>query len=233
MLEKSKGNTFADTVKIPKDSILAVASIIESQLTVINVSHTKVGSAYNCTSSVNDIDIQVELSDVIKHFAPTASKKSDTIEKLARVCVKNYFSDLGFEVAQAGINVFVCVPFEGNRYQVDLEIIYHINDIKEFHIHNIPPGSKYKGLHKQILLSLLAKKQGFLYSAWEGLYYRTDENKKGEFVTRSFSEISKILTGKYGANRINCVENILNSLPYSQSVALLSEVEQDKNWVVE
>ena len=231
MLEKAKGNTFANTVKIPNESANDVASIVETILLDAGLHYVRVGSSINNAPFINDIDIQVELSDVVNKFNPILTKKS-SIEKLARIALKDHFQNCGFDVAQSGINIFLCVPFNGNFHQVDLEVIYHINDIKEFHIHNIPNASKYKGVHKQLLIALLAKKKGYLYSAWEGLYKRTSENKKGEFVTRSFSEISNLLIGKFGSENLNCVENILSSLPYDYVCMLLSEVEQDKNWIL-
>ena len=78
---------------------------------------------------------------------------------------------------------------------------------------------------------MLAKQKGYVYSAWEGLYNRTPDNKKGELVTDDWDEIAQALVGVPNGTAIDSVEAIVSSLPAQQGQALLAQAQQDKNWV--
>ena len=228
----SKSNIFANTVKISSAHTTQVLEIVNAHFNELGIFTAAVGSTYSPKKDQlsNDVDLQVELNDVIRAFGAAADPaiKNDTVEKANRRALRKYFEYFKFETAQSGINVFICVPYEGNRYQVDLEIIYNVQEVCEFHRHVIPDNSPYKGVHKQLLLVLLAKQNQYLYSAWEGLYKRVN-NKKGQFVTNNWKEISMLLTGK--EDSLECVEAILASLPHEQAAALLTQAKLDKNWI--
>jgi len=79
---------------------------------------------------------------------------------------------------------------------------------------------------------VLAKQQGYMYAAWEGLFRRNAEGKKGELVADDWDEMAKVLLGpKADGSNLGSVEAIMKSLPHDQAQALLAHVKQDKNWV--
>jgi len=56
--------------------------------------------------------------------------------------------------------VFVRVPLETSAHQVDLEVIHNVDKIARYHQHNIPAGSPFKGVSKQLMIGALAKDIG-------------------------------------------------------------------------
>jgi hypothetical protein len=71
-----------------------------------------------------------------------------------------------------------------------------------------------------------------MYAAWEGLFRRNAEGKKGELVADDWDEMAKVLLGPTAdGSNLGSVEAIMKSLPHDQAQALLAHVKQDKNWV--
>jgi len=104
--------------------------------------------------------------------------------------------------------------------------------VSRYHQHKIPKGSVYKGVGKQLMLAQLAKRKGYMYSAWQGLFARTPEGKKGELVADDWDDIAKTLIGPEATgDNIDSVEAIMSSLPPDEAQDLLAYVKQDKNWV--
>jgi hypothetical protein len=102
--------------------------------------------------------------------------------------------------------------------------------IAKFHTHQIPAGSPYKGVNKQLLMAFLAKDKGYMWSAWQGLFARDAAGKKAEFVTDDLAKIAEILTGRADANVLGSVESILAALPQDQAADLLARGKADPNW---
>ena len=70
-----------------------------------------------------------------------------------------------------------------------------------------------------------------MYSAWQGLFSRTPEGKKGELVADDWDDIARVLIGPDATgDNIDSVEAIMSSLPNDQAQDLLAHVKQDKNW---
>ena len=81
------------------------------------------------------------------------------------------------------------------------------------------------------MLAQLAKSKGYMYSAWQGLFARTPDNKKGELVADDWDDIARVLLGPTASgDNLDSVEAIMASLPADQAQALLAQVKQDKNW---
>jgi hypothetical protein len=81
------------------------------------------------------------------------------------------------------------------------------------------------------MLAILAKQKGYMWSAWQGLFSRTPEGKKGEFVTDDLNEIARVLLGNIAsAANLSSVENIMRAMPDDQAAALLDRARQDPNW---
>jgi hypothetical protein len=101
----------------------------------------------------------------------------------------------------------------------------------KFHTHDIPQGSPYKGIHKQLAISKIAKVKGLLWSAWKGLFKRNEQGKAGEFITNDLNEIAKILLGdNRSAADLGSLESILATMPQNVQDKLMAELEQDRNW---
>jgi hypothetical protein len=165
----------------------------------------------------------VDLQSIMDYF------KTDD-KSMARKQLSNYLQDRGFQTVQKGVNVFLRMPYGKYAHQIDLECIHKVAKVSRYHQHRIPKGSPYKGVNKQLLLAILAKSKGYVYSAWEGLYIRTPENKKGDLVTDDWDEIAEKLVGVRDGNRLDSVEAILQTLPQDQAQALLAHAKTDKNW---
>ena len=68
----------------------------------------------------------------------------------------------------------------------------------------------------------------------EGLFYRTEQNKAGEFISNDLNDIAKALLGDAAnANDLGSLETIMAKLPPQEADALMAELEQDRNWKTE
>ena len=82
-----------------------------------------------------------------------------------------------------------------------------------------------------ILIGTLAKDMGFMFSAWEGLYIRTADNKKGALYAINWDDIAAILLGPNASGKdLECVEAVLAALPEEQGQELLDRCRKDKVW---
>jgi hypothetical protein len=103
--------------------------------------------------------------------------------------------------------------------------------VAKFHTHDIPQGSPFKGVNKQLMLAILAKSKGYMWSAWQGLFDRNPEGKKGNFVSDDLDEIAKVLMGpQANSSNLSSVEGIMKGLPDDEAAALLDRARQDPNW---
>lgn len=239
MINESKGNAiFPDTTRINPKLIEPVRAVIQKELAEIGLVAIPVGSTYKSDPDKSpeewsgDVDTMVDLDNIIAQFQaePDPKNKKDSVESANRRALSRYFKDKGYETAQAGVNVFVRVPYGDDAYQVDLECIRKVSKVSRYHQHDIPKGSPWKGVNKQLLLAMLAKQKGYVYSAWEGLFVRTPDNKKGDLVTDEWDEIAEKLVGIKDGSKISSAEAILKSLPPQESQDLLARAKQDKNW---
>ena len=234
ILNESENVIFADTEEFDQVLTLPLQSVIDAALSKIGLKTYRVGSGFRPTTGMysGDLDLQVDLDQIIDHFnaQPDPSKK-DTVDTANRRALAAYMNKLGFQTNQKGINVFVRTPLDGKFYQVDLECIRKADKVSRYHQHNIPAGSTYKGVGKQLMLAMLAKEKGYVYSAWEGLYKRTPDNKKGELVADDWDEIAKVLLGlQFDGNDMDSAEAIMAALPPEYAQDLLARAKADKNW---
>lgn len=222
----SKNVIFPDTKEFDQKLAPEMKAKMDAILNPLGLNSVAIGSAHTPTPGEmsGDMDLQVDLDEVKVKF------KTDD-DKAARKALAMFVQDRGFQVRQAGVNVFVRLPVGDEFYQVDLETIPNVAKVSRYHQHKIPKGSTYKGVGKQLMLSQLAKSKGYMYSAWQGLFARTPENKKGELVADDWDDIARTLIGPNATgDNIDSVEAIMSSLPEDQAQALLAHVKQDKNW---
>jgi len=237
MAEKGS-KIFGDTVPFQKKHADELKAKVDKYLHKLGLESTLVGSTSDPGRDpeevASDLDTMVDLDSIIQALNPqlNSADKKDTVEKAARRSLAAALQELGLQTSQAGVNVFVRVPYGAHAHQVDLECIRKVGKVSRYHQHKIPRGSPYKGVSKQLMLAVLAKQKGYMYSAWEGLYVRTPENKKGDLVADDWDEMAKVLLGPNASGEnLSSVEAILQSLPADEGQALLAHVQQDKNWV--
>lgn len=237
MAEKGS-KIFGDTVPFKKQHADELKAKMDKYLAKLGLQSVLVGSNSDLDrdpeDTASDLDTMVDLDDIIQALdpQPNPADKKDTVEKAARRALATKLQELGLQTSQAGVNVFVRLPYGPNAHQVDLECIRKVGKVSRYHQHRIPRGSPYKGVSKQLMIASLAKQKGYVYSAWEGLYARTAENKKGELVADDWDEVAKVLIGPNATgDNLASVEAIMKSLPQDQAQALLAHVQQDKNWV--
>jgi hypothetical protein len=169
------------------------------------------------------MDVLADEATVMHYF-----KAKDA--KTARKALNDYIKSKGLDTAQTGINVHVNVPVGNEHHQVDIMVTANANQVAKFHTHQIPQGSPYKGVNKQLLMAFLAKDKGYMWSAWQGLFARDQAGKKADFVTDDLAKIAEILTGKADAAVLGSVESILAALPQQQAAELLARGKADPNW---
>ena len=219
------GNVFADATPFDHKEVPGILKRVNDALQGTGIRAIPVGSAATPTpgKKSGDMDVIVDEQAVLDYF-----KAKDA--KAGRKALNDYIASKGLETAQSGINVHVRVPTEDSFAQVDVMVSQKAEKVSKFHTHTIPAGSPYKGVNKQLIMAILAKSKGYMWSAWQGLFSRTPEGKKGEFVTDELADIAEILTGQKNASVLGSVESILDALPDDQAQALLAKAKEDPNW---
>lgn len=199
---------------------------INSAMKEIGVKTIPVGSAATPKAGKrsNDMDVIVDEKAILDYFRVKDAKAG-------RKALHDFFVAKGFETYQSGINVHVVVPIEGSKAQVDVMVVPNAERIAPFHKHDIPDKSPYKGVNKQLMIAFLAKDKNMLWSAWQGLFGRDEQGKKGGFITDNLDEIAKMLIGPgANSNDLRSVEAILSALPKEQSAALIKRAKEDPAW---
>jgi len=220
------GNMFDDAVDFDQKDAAAIVNQVNSALKNTGLKVIPVGSSATPTPGrkSGDLDVIVDQQATMDYFK-TADAKS------ARKALNDYIAKQGFQTAQSGINVHVRVPLGAAAHQVDVMVTPNAEKISKFHIHNIPAKSPYKGVNKHLMIAILAKSLGYMWSAWQGLYKRDAQGKKAEFVSDDLNVIAKTLLGAAATEQdLSSVESILKALPAAQARELLDRARQDPNW---
>lgn len=226
MILNEGGNVFATATPFDHKDVPAILGTVNGALEGTGIRAIPVGSAATPTpgKQSGDMDVIVDEQDVLNFF-----KAKDA--KTARKALNDYLASKGLETAQSGINVHVLVPVGDEGHQVDIMVTAKAERVSKFHTHDIPQGSPYKGVNKQLMMAILAKSKGYMWSAWQGLFDRNAEGKKGEFVTDELDGVAQLLLGNTAtAKDLGSVESILNALPKDQADALLARAKEDPNW---
>ena len=112
--------------------------------------------------------------------------------------------------------------------QVDIMVVDNGETASKFHVHDIPKGSPYKGVHKQIMIADLAKEKGFKWSPYKGLVNR-DTN---ELVSNDLENIAKQLIGPNAtASDLGSVESILAKMPSAKEIVDKYEADPNSAWM--
>lgn len=222
------GNVFPDVTPFDHKDVPKITNTVNGALEGTGISIIPVGSAATPTpgKKSGDMDVIVDEQTVLDYFNAKDAKSG-------RKALNDYISGKGLQTAQSGINVHVRVPVGDQFHQVDIMVTPNAEKISKFHTHKIPADSPYKGVHKQLMLAILAKTKGYMWSAWQGLFSRTAEGKKGDFITDNLDDVAKTLIGDNGtADDLSSVESIMAALPKEEADALLARAQEDPNWKV-
>jgi hypothetical protein len=220
------GNVFADVTAFDHKEVPTILGAINNALAGTGINAIPVGSTATPKHGhqSGDMDVMVDEQAVLDYF-----KVSDA--KIARKALNDYMAKKGFQTAQTGISVHVRVPVGQEAHQVDIMVTAKAETISKIHTHDIPPNSPYKGVNKQLLISILARSKGYMWSAFQGLFTRDAAGKKADFVSDDLDQIAKtLLTPSAGAKNLGSVEAILAALPKQQADDLLAKAKQDPNW---
>ena len=225
MILNEGGNVFTDAVPFDHKDVPAILKTVNTALQGTGITVIPVGSAATPKPGTQsgDMDVLADEAAVMAYFGAKDAKT-------ARKALNDYISKQGLATAQTGINVHVNVPVGSEHHQVDIMVTANAPQIAKFHTHNIPSGSPYKGVNKQLLIAMLAKDKGYMWSAWQGLFARDGLGKKSDFVTDDLAKISEILTGRSDPSVLGSVESILAALPKDQATDLLARGKADANW---
>jgi hypothetical protein len=171
-----------------------------------------------------DLDMIVD-SSVLKDFFKVKDDKS------ARVELEKLFQQAGFDTKKTGTSVHVKTKVGDAAQQVDIMVVPNGETAQKFHVHDIPKGSPYKGVHKQILISDLAKAtvtdehpEGMKWSAYKGLLDRRDDS----MISNNLDEIAKILLGgNASAKDLGSVEAMVAASPKAKELVDAQEANDD------
>lgn len=220
------GNMFPDVEPFDQKDVPALLNLVNRALGSTGIRAIPVGSGASPVPGKisGDLDVIADEDQVLQFFNAKDAKSG-------RKELNAYIAKQGLETAQSGINVHVRVPLGDKAHQVDIMVSPKAEKVSKFHTHDIPAGSPYKGVNKQLMLALLAKSKGYMWSAWQGLFARNQEGKKGDFVSDDLDEIAQILLGsESNSSNLSSVEAILKSLPDTEAKELLDRARQDPNW---
>ena len=180
MILNEGGNVFANATAFDHKHVPAILKTVNNALKGTGIQAIPVGSAATPKEGKRsgDMDVIVDEAAVLEFF-----KVADA--KSGRKALSDYIKGKGLETAQTGINVHVNVPVGNEFHQVDIMVTANAPKIAKFHTHDIPINSPYKGVNKQLMMAILAKQKGYMWSAWQGLFSRTPDGKKGESLLSS------------------------------------------------
>ena len=225
MILNEGGNVFQDAEPFDHAQIPEIMKQINSVLSKLGAKALPIGSGANPTpgKTSGDLDMIVD-ADILANYFKTPDVKS------VRKKLRNLFDNAGFQTAQSGVSVHVRTTVDNSAQQVDIMTVPNAETAQKFHMHNIPKGSPYKGIHKHMALNKLAKRQGLLWSPYEGLWTRGPDGKKSKFYTSDLDKIAKTLLGPNTTGKdLESFDAIIKTLP-DGGRELLQDLEQDKTF---
>jgi len=220
---KEGGNIFQGTADFDQKLIPDMMKQINGVMTKAGVKALPIGSGATPTPGKmsGDLDMIADAGQLIKRF-----KAPDV--KTAKVELEKMFQQAGFETKKTGQIVHVKTNVGDSAQQVDIMVVDNGETASKFHVHDIPKGSPYKGVHKQIMIADLAKEKGFKWSPYKGLVNR-DTN---ELVSNDLENIAKQLIGPNAtASDLGSVESILAKMPSAKEIVDKYEADPNSAWM--
>lgn len=216
------GNVFKDATPFAHEKIPNIAKQINAVLAQTSAQALPIGSCASPAAGQvsGDMDAIVDADVLANYFC-----EHDI--KTVRRKLKDLFDCAGMKTTLNGVSVHVRVELEDSAHQVDLMVVPDAEAAQQFHIHNIPEGSPYKGVHKHMALNKLARDHGLLWSPYEGLWTSGEDNKKNKFYANDLDTIAKTLLGPATvADDLGSLDSMLARLP-NQGKQLIQYLEQD------
>ena len=213
------GNIFQNTADFDQKLIPNMMKQINNVMKVTGAKALPIGSGATPIPGKmsGDLDMIVDAGTIMKHF-----KVQDT--KNAKIELEKLFQQAGFETRKSGQIVHVKTNIGDTTQQVDIMVVDNGETAQQFHVHNIPQGSPYKGVHKQILIADLAKNKGMKWSPYKGLVNR----ETNELISSNIDEIAKLLLGPQATKEnLGSVEHIVTAYP--QAKTSIDNYEKDEN----
>lgn len=175
-----------------------------------------------------DLDMIVD-SETLRNFFKVKTDKE------ARVGLEDMFKKAGFDTAKTGTSVHVKTTIGNSAQQVDIMVVPNSETAQKFHVHDIPKGSPYKGLHKQVIIADIAKNKvtdkhpdGMKWSAYKGLLDRRDDS----MIANNLDDIAKILLNPNAtAKDLGSVESIIKANPDAKKYLDKYEADPESHFV--
>lgn len=213
---KEGGNIFPGTSDFDHKLIPDMMKQINSVAKQTGAKVLPIGSGATPTPGKisGDLDMIVDAGILKKYFKidPTDAKANVKV----KVELENMFKAAGFETRKSGQIVHIKTNVDGAMQQVDIMVVDDGETAQKFHVHDIPKGSPYKGVHKQMAIAALAKEKttpehldGFKWSPYKGLVDRNTD----ELVSNNLDEVAKMLIGPNAkAADLGSVESIVKAM---------------------
>ena len=219
---KEGGNIFQGTADFDQKLIPDMMKQINSVMAKTGVKALPIGSGASPQAGKmsGDLDMIADAGQLIKKFnAPDV--------KTAKVELEKMFQQAGYETKKTGQIVHVKTTVGDVPQQVDIMVVDNGETASKFHVHDIPGGSPYKGVHKQIMIADLAKDAGFKWSPYKGLVSR----ETNELVSNDLDNIAKQLIGPNAtAKDLGSVESIVAKMPSAKEIVDRQEADPNSAW---
>jgi len=220
ILKEGGGNIWPETVEFypTPDTVQALLSQVKKYLRKAGFPLYVQGSGANTDPTpehpTGDLDVSCDMDQVKQYFKIPQSKKLADDDKAARNALEQFLLDNGVPATyKAGVTVHIKFPYNGQFYQCDIKVVRKAEKVSKFHQHQIPKGSPYKGVHKQVVMSALASAKNMLWSPDEGLYARDAARKKADLLSDSWDEIATLLLGPgHTGNDLGSAESIMSAI---------------------
>ena len=217
MILKEGGNIFKDeqgtpvTQRIARNDVDPTLAWLE-KITGLNHTDMKLGST-GIKDTSGDLDVAIDASKV---------DKQELFDKLNAWKMKNHPDDTTRQwVAKSGISVHFKTPINGNPNNgyVQTDLMFGNPEAMKFAFKGTGDGTVYKGAHRAIMISSMAKARGFKWSPGKGLLDR----ETNDLVASAPDEVAVALMGQ-GSNRadMDSVETIIKKIKNSPDYEALT-----------
>ena len=212
------GNIFQGTSDFDHKLIPDMMKQVNSVMSKTGVKALPIGSGATPTPGKisGDLDMIADAGQIRDFFKVKDNKN-------AKIELEKLFQQAGFETKKSGQIVHVKTNVGDSSQQVDIMVVDGGETAQKFHVHDIPKGSPYKGVHKQIMIADLAKAKGYKWSPYKGLVNR----ETNELVSNDLDEVAKLLIGDSAtAKDLGSVESIVRAMG-PEGEEFLKQLEAD------
>ena len=213
------GNIFQGTEPFDHKLIPDMMKQVNSVMAKTGVKALPIGSGATPTPGKisGDLDMIADAGQIRDFFGVKDNKN-------AKIELEKLFQQAGFETKKSGQIVHVKTNVGGTGQQVDIMVVDGGETAQKFHVHDIPKGSPYKGVHKQMMIAALAKENGMKWSPYKGLVDR----ETNELVSNNLDDIAKQLLGNNAtAKDLGSVESMLKANPAVKDIIDGFEADED------